>query len=270
MTDSYDIITLRNGDWTGAFRRLDENNGGVIRVPPGTHHCEPTTVDLADYASLDSNFAIRGTGMGTSVLDFGQGPGDGFTLLDSDDGDFFYIEVTGVRFQGHREGVLFRLGSDDYGDAFNSCTLAFATNNGSPTATAACRLNHVLNSRHFGVHNSVGGVALELRQFQFGGITGSTSSREGVSLAFEGVSLANVVEWLNVEACEDGVRIAGDDCNINRFGMLYGANVTGALWRHEAPVQTRIDAAFVGDNVHTVAETTDGTYTVGLSNRDFP
>jgi len=94
--------------------------------------------------------------MGTSKLDFGSGPGDGFTLADSNGGDFFYIEITGVGFQGQREGVLFRLGRDDHADAYNSCTLAFGTNNGSPDATAACRLNHVLNTRHFGVHNTSG------------------------------------------------------------------------------------------------------------------
>ena len=74
---------------------------------------------------------------------------------------------------------------------------------------------------------------------------------------------------LNVEACEDGVQIAGEDYNINRVGMLYGANVSGTLWRHDAPVSTRIDTAFVGDNVDTVAGTTAGEYTVGLSNISF-
>lgn len=269
MTADSGVVTLQDGDWTDAFRRLDAIGGGVVRVPPGTHRCEPTRIDLSEYDSLDDNIAIRGAGIGTSRLDFGNGPGDGFTLADSDGGDFFYIAITGVRFEGQREGVIFRLGRDDYADAYNSCTLAFATNNGSPDATAACRLNHVLNTRHFGIHNTLGGIALELRQFQFGGIKGSTSSREGRSLVMEGYSLANVVEWLNVEACEDGVQIAGKDCNVNRFGMLYGANVAGTLWRHDAPVSTRIDAAFVGDNVDTVAETTAGEYTVGLSNQPF-
>lgn len=266
MTGTSGVVTLQDGDWTDAFRRLNELGGGVISVPPGTHDCEPTRIDLAEYDSLNNNFGIRGAGMGTSKLDFGTGSGDGFTIADSNGGDFFYIEITGVGFQGQREGVLFRLGRDDHADAYNSCTLAFGTHNGSPNATAACRLNHVLNTRHFGVHNTSGGVALELRQFQFGGIRGSTSSRQGRSLVLEGYSLANVVEWLNVEACEDGVQIAGENCSINRFGMLYGANIAGTLWRHDAPVKTRIDAAFIGDNVDTVAETTAGEYTVGLSN----
>jgi len=269
MTDVSGVVPLQDGDWADAFERLDEMGGGVLRVPPGTHDCEPVRIDLAEYDSLDYNFAIRGAGMGTSVLDFGTGAGDSFSLVDSEGGDFFYVEITGVGFQGERDGVLVRIGRDDCADAYNSCTLDFATNNGSAEATAACRLNHVLNTRHFGVHNSVGGVALELRQFQFGGITGSTSSRQGRSLVFEGYSMGNVVEWLNVEACADGVQIAGEKSNINRFGMLYGANVGGTLWRHDAPVSTRIDAAFVGDNVDTVAETTAGEYTVGLSNESF-
>jgi len=269
MTVASGVVELQGGDWNDAFRRLDEIGGGVIRVPPGTHRCQPTRIDLADYESLDDNIGIRGWGMGASKLDFGSGPGDGFTLVDSNEGDFFYIEITGVGFQGRRDGVLFRLGRDDFADAYNSCTSAFSTNNGSSDATGACRLNHVLNTRHFGVHNTVGGIALELRQFQFGGLRGSTSSRQGRSLVLDGYSLADVVGWLNVEACEDGVQIAGEDCNINRFGMLYGANVSGTLWRHDAPVSTRIDTAFVGDNVDTVAETTAGEYTVGLSNISF-
>jgi hypothetical protein len=260
------VVTLSDDGWTDAFRRLDEQQGGIIWVPPGTHDCEPTTIDLADYDALGDNVAIRGAGLGSSILDFGVGEGDGFSLIDSSGGDRFYIEIEGVRFQGERDGVLFRLGADSCADAYNSCQLSFATNNGSPDATAACRLNHVLNTRHFGVHNCLGGTALELRQFQFGGITGSVSSRQGLSMDFQGYSMANVVEWLNVEACADGVRIAGENSGINRFGMLYGANVHGTLWRHEAPVETRIDAAFVGSNIERVGQTTAGSVSVGITN----
>ncbi|WP_123623586.1 hypothetical protein [Halorubrum sp. CSM-61] len=266
MEDIPGVVTLSDGDWTDAFRRLDAQRGGIVWVPPGVHDCEPTTVDLADYESLGDNFAIRGAGLGASVLDFGTGVGDGFSILDSNGGDMFYTEITGVGFQGARDGVLFRLGNDECTDAYNSCRLSFATNNGSPDGTAACRLNHVLNSRHFGVHNCDGGTALELRQFQFGGITGSVSSREGLSMDFRGYSMANVVEWLNVEACADGVRIVGENSGINRFGMLYGANVHGTLWRHEAPVETRIDAAFLGSNIERVGRSTAGSVSVGLTN----
>ncbi|WP_372480923.1 hypothetical protein ACAH01_16140 (plasmid) [Halomicrobium sp. HM KBTZ05] len=268
MTDVSGVVTLRDGDWHGAFERLDERGGGVLWVPPGTHDCEPTTVDLADYEAVGDDFAIRGGGVGTSVLDLGDGDGDGFAIVDGDGSDLFYVEITGVGFQGDRDGVLFRLGRDDFADAYNSCTLSIATNNGSSTATAACRLNHVLNTDHFGVHNTVGGTALDLRQFQFGGLRGSTSSRQGQSLRLSGYSMANVVEWLNVEACEDGVRLVGDDCGINRFGMLYGANVAGTLWRHDATVTTRLDAAYVGDTVDTVGETTAGEVSVGITNVD--
>lgn len=260
------VVTLREGDWTEAFQRLDDRGGGVIWVPPGVHDCEPTTIDLAAYDALCNNFTITGGGLATSILDFGRGPGDGFSLVDSAGGDMFYLDITGVGFQGRREGVLFRMGADDCEDAYNSCRLAIATNNGSDDATAACRLNHVLNTEHFGVHNSTGGTALELRQFQFGGIKGSVSSRQHLSLDFQGYSMANVVEWLNVEACEDGVRIRDPECQINRFGMLYGANVHGTLWQQEAPVKTRIDAAYIGDNVDTVGRTTDGMVSVGISN----
>jgi len=268
MTDVCGVVTLRDGDWHDAFERLDERGGGVIWVPPGTQACEPTTVDLADYEAVSDDFAIRGGGFGTSIVDLGRGDGDGFSIVDSGGSDLFYVEITGVGFHGERDGVLFRLGRDDFGDAYNSCTLAISTNNGSPTATAACRLNHVLNTDHFGVHNCVGGTALDLRQFQFGGLRGSTSSRQGQSLRLSGFSMANVVEWLNVEACEDGVRLVGDDCGINRFGMLYGANVGGTLWRHDAAVTTRLDAAYVGGTVDTVGETTAGDVSVGITNAD--
>jgi len=262
-------VALRSAGWEDAFRRLDERGGGVIYVPNGTHETDPATVDLATYPNLGNGVAIRGDGLGASVVDLGAGAGDGLSIEHSDGGDLFYLEVRDVQFVGRREGVLFRLGRDDCSDAYNSCTLDFATNNGHPEGTAACRLNHVLNSRHFGVHNAEGGIALQLRQFQFGGITGSVSSRADVSLEFRAYSMANVVEWLNVEACADGVLIAGGDSNINRFGMLYGANVSGTLWRHEANVRTRIDTAFVGDNVQNIDEKTAGEYTVGLSNQPF-
>jgi hypothetical protein len=260
------VVSLRDGDWNGAFRRLDEAGGGIIWVPPGRHFCDPTTIDLALYDGLKNNVAIRGGGLGTSVLDFGRGAGNGFTLLHSDGGHQFYTEISGVGFEGERDGVLVQIGRDDCEDAYNSCHLSFSTNNGSPDAAAACRLNHVLNARHYGVHNAAGGTALDLTQFQFGGITGSVSSRQGQSLEFRGYSFANVVEWLNTEACEDGVRIAGDQCGINRFGMLYGANVRGTLWQQDASVQTRIDAAYVGDNVAAVGSTTAGDVSLGIAN----
>lgn len=262
-------VRLRDGDWERAFDRLNDRGGGTIYVEAGVHHATPVTIDLGRYPRLRNNVSIRGAGLGASTIHLGNGPGDGFTIKNSGDQDVFYLELTGVQFRGNRDGVLFRLGADDFADAYNSCTLRFATNNGSPEGEAACRLNHVLNSEHFGVHNADGGTALDLGRFQFGGITGSTSSRRGVSLHFGGYSLANVVEWLNVEACADGVRIGGGDCNINRVGMLYGADVSGVLWRHEADVESRIDAAFVGDDVATIDRRAAGSYTVGMSNRTF-
>lgn len=263
------VVGLDDGDWERAFRRLDDQGGGVIRVPSGVVATPPTRIDLAEYPDVGNAIAIRGAGMGSSVLDLGTGPGDGLALVDSDGGDRFYLELTDVQLRGSRDGVLFRLGRDDFADAYNSCLLRFATNNGSRDGTAACRLNHVLNSDHFGVHNAAGGTALEFRQVQFGGFRGSVSSRRDVSLELQGYSFANVIEWLNVEACADGVRLVGDDCTINRFGMLYGANVDGTLWRHDGTVQSRIDAAYVGDDVAQVDERTAGAYTVGMSNHPF-
>lgn len=261
-----DPVVLTNGDWTEAFDRLDDRNGGVIWVPAGEHACEPVRIDLAAYDNLRNNVTIRGAGPGASVLNFGTGAGDGFSIVDSSGADVFYTEITDIGIHGQRDGVLFRLGRDDYADAYNSCRLTFTTNNGSPDGTAACRLNYVLNTDHFGVHNAASGTALDLGHFQFGGIRGSVSSRGGESLVFREYSLANVVEWLNVEACQDGVRITGADCQLNSFGMLYGANVAGTLWRQDAQVATRLDTVFVGENVDTVAESTAGEVSVGLTN----
>lgn len=264
-----DVVRLTDGDWTAAFDRLDALGGGVVRVPAGVTRSDPARIDLAAYPNLQNNVSIRGAGCGASRVNLGRGAGDGLSIVDSDGGDHFYLEITGVGFHGERDGVLFRLGRDDCEDAYNTCTLRITTNNGSSEATAACRLNHVLNTRHFGAHNAAHGTALDCRQVQFGGFTGSVSSRDGVSLEFSGYSMANVVEWLNVEACDDGVRIAGADANVTRFGMLYGANVDGTLWRHDAEVQSRIDAAFVGDDVARIDERTAGSYSVGLANVDF-
>ncbi len=266
--DTTGAVVLRDGDWTGTFERLAERDGGLLWVPPGRQECAPARIDLAEY-SLRDDVTIRGAGIGTSVLDFGVGAGDGLSIVDDDGRDLFYLELTGVSVRGARDGVLVRIGRDDHADAFNSCRLSFSTNNGSDAATAACRLNHVLNSRHFGVHNAAAGRALELRRFQFGGISGSTSSREGTSLTFEGYSMANAVGFLNVEACEDGVAILGEDCEVNRFGTLYGANVAGTLLRHEAPVRTRVTAAFVGDRVGRPVARTAGELSVGIANRPF-
>jgi hypothetical protein len=266
MDSSVRTVILEDGDWVDAFDRLDERGGGVIWVPAGVHECDPVRIDLAQYDALKNNVAIRGVGLGSSILHFGEGTGDGFAIVDSDGSDVFYAEILGVKFRGERDGVLFRLGRDDCEDAYNSCQLRLSTHNGSPDATAACRLNCVLNTDHFGVHNSLAGTALELRQVQFGGLTGSVSSRRDQSLLLGGYTMANVVEWLNVEACEDGIRIIGSDAQINRFGMLYGANIDGTFWQHDGSVETRIDAAFVGDNVDTIGDTTAGDVSVGLTN----
>lgn len=262
-------VVLVDGQWTAAFEELNERGGGVIYVPAGVHTCGPTTIDLAAYPRVTDAVAIRGEGLGASIVHVGQGADDGLSIIDSEGTHHFYLELTGITIEGSRDGVLFRLGRDDFADAYNSCRLHLGTNNGAADGTAACRLNHVLNTRHFGVHNAEGGTALEHRQVQFGGLTGSASSRRGVSFELSGHSFANVVEWLNVEACQDGVVLSGDDATINRFGMLYGANVAGTLWRHEAPVKSRIDAAFVGDEVTTIDERTAGEYSVGVSNKPF-
>jgi len=234
-------------------------------VPAGRHDCEPVRIDLAAY-DLSNDVAIRGAGLGASVLEFGEGPGDGFTLVDSSGADIFYTEITDVGFRGSREGVLVRIGRDDFGDAFNSCRFRFATNNGASDATAACRLNYVLNSDHYGVHNAQGGVALDCGHLQFGGLRGSVSSREGTSLRLRSYSFANAIDYLNVEACADGVHITGADCQCNRFGTLYGANVHGTLFEQDAQVATRIETAFVGEAVDRIATTTAGSVSVGLSN----
>ena len=262
-------MRLRNGNLTEAFERLDSAGGGVLEVPAGIHEIGPTAIDLEDYPNLRNNVTIRGEGPGASVFDLGRGDGDGFSLVDSAGSDVFYTEITGVGFQGERSGVLVRIGRDDFHDAYNSCKLHFQTNNGHPDAAAACRLNHVLNSDHFGVHNANGGIALECRQVQFGGITGSVRSNRDVSMVFDGYSFANAIEWLNVEACMDGVAIRGRDCGLNRFGTLYGANVEGTLFSHEANVRTRIDIGFVGSNVERVDRLTAGSYSVGISNQPF-
>ena len=89
MSDRAGVVTLRDGDWQDTFRRLDDAGGGVIRVPPGTHDCEPTRIDLAEYDSVGDDFAVRGAGLGTSELDFGVGPGDGLTIADSAGRDLF-------------------------------------------------------------------------------------------------------------------------------------------------------------------------------------
>jgi hypothetical protein len=260
---------LQDGDGERALRQLDEWGGGVVRVPAGVHETSPTRIDLASYPGIENTLVIRGDGLGSSIVDLGNGSGDGFAIVDSEGGDWFYLEIDGVQFRGQRDGVLFQLGRDDHADAYNSCTLRIATNNGSPDATAACRLNHVLNSDHYGVHNTEAGTALEFRQVQFGGFYGSVSSTRDLSMEISGYSMANVIEWLNVEACNDGVRISGSDATVNRFGMLYGANVAGTLWCHDADVTTRIDTAFVGGNVNTTDECNAGEYTVGLSNQPF-
>lgn len=261
-----EAVVLEHGDWRAAFDRLDDRGGGVIRVPPGRHDCDPVRIDLAAYDRLQNNVAIRGAGLGASILDFGTGGGDGFALVDSTGADVFYTEIAGIGVHGHRDGVLFRLGRDDFADAYNSCRLRISTNNGDPDATAACRLNYVLNTDHYGVHNAAGGTALDFGHVQFGGFAGSVSSRAGTSLLLREYSLANAVAYLNVEACRDGVRIVGEDCHCNRFGTLYGANVHGTLWRQDAAVDTRLETVYVGENVDTVAETTAGEVSVGLTN----
>ena len=74
MTVASGVVELQDGDWNDAFRRLDEIGGGVVRVPPGTHSCQPTRIDLADYEPLDDNVGIRGWGLGRACSTSGPAP----------------------------------------------------------------------------------------------------------------------------------------------------------------------------------------------------
>jgi hypothetical protein len=271
------------------FERLDEIGGGVIYFPSGFYGDGTTNweIDLANYENLgNTNWSLRGDGLESSRIRTGNTDGDGIKIWDSDGTHFFYIEITGLRFEGDTRGFVFVLGGQGFENAFNSCWTRFATGGGALGDTGgACQLNFLLNSYHYGVHNSGGATtACELRRCQFSGFEGSVSAGEsegGIALDVVEYSFANLFQYLNVEATYDGIHIDDSRAGHNVFQNAYFANVRGTAFTqhlpdipkdHEwaYPPGTYFHDPFVAGAVENIADVTGGTLYVDGSTLKWP
>ena len=270
-----------------AFERLNEIGGGVIYYPSGFYGDGSTSweIDLARYDEIgNTNWAIYGDGLESSRIRAGNGDGDGVRIWDSSGTAFFYIEIVGVRFEGETSGYQFVLGREDT-NAFNSCWTRFST--GSGDGAGACKLNFLLNSYHFGVHNSGEGTACELWRCQFSGIEGSFSSGggpiegsdTGEALRLEEYSFANHFRYINVEATYNGIRIADSRAVYNVFQNAYFANISGTAviqsfeddGRFGSDEQgTYFHNPFVAGAVEKIIALRDGTLYVDGSSKKWP
>lgn len=267
------------------FERLDELGGGVIYFPSGFYGDGTTSweIDLANYDDLgNTDWALYGDGLESSRIRAGNDDGDGIRVWDSSGTAFFYIEIVGLRFEGETSGFQFVLGGPEFENAFNSCWTRFATGNGNPDGDGGCRLNFLLNSYHFGVHNSAGGIACDMRRVQFSGIEGSFSagSDRGEALRLVEYSFANHFRYANVEATYDGIHIADSRAINNVFQNAYFANVHGTAvvqdvdedgprFPGEAEQGTYFHNPFVGTVQGDLVEVTGGTLYVDGSTKKW-
>jgi len=257
-----------------AFEALEERGGGIVSLPSGFYDARsaaPYDIDLAAYPSLLNNVSVRGAGIESAIVLADNETGDGIRFVDSTSGgsDIFYTEIRGVRFSANCPGYAFTLGLDSCEDAYNSCLLSLSTQNHHERADGACRLNHVLNTRQFGVHNTNYGDALTLGQFQFGIIQGSTCSQQGVSQRWLGYSFANTIQSLNVEAALDGVVIEGENCGQNTFITPYFANLEGTAFTQTADIRTLFLSPFVGSNVEALSNVETGELRIMNPNAEW-
>ncbi|SEP16003.1 hypothetical protein SAMN04487948_11774 [Halogranum amylolyticum] len=269
-----------------AFQRLNEVGGGVIYYPSG-YYGDGTTaweIDLANYDNLRNNWAIYGDGLESSRIRCGSDTGDGIRIHDSTGTAMFYTELVGVRFEGSCAGFTFIWGSENLGDAYNSCWSRFSTANTRSDGQGACQLNFVLNSYHYGVHNSAGGVGVEMRRVQFSGIEGSFSSGESkgdVALRLKEYSFANHFRYLNIEATYNGIHIPDSRAIYNIFQNAYFANVRGTAviqdvdddgprFPASAEQGTYFHNPFVAGAIETIVEHTGGTLYVDGSSKKWP
>ena len=270
-----------------AFERLNAIGGGVIYYPSGFYGDGSTSweIDLANYDDIgNTDWAIYGDGLESSRIRAGNASGNGIRIWDSSGTAFFYIEIVGVRFEGDTDGYQFVLGKEDT-NAFNSCWTRFST--GSGTGEGACKLNFLLNSYHFGVHNAGGGTACELWRCQFSGIEGSFSSGggpveggdRGEALRLVEFSFANHFRYINIEATYNGVRIADSRAIYNVFQNAYFANIRGTAviqafednGRFGSDEQgTYFHNPFVAGAVEEIVDLSDGTLYVDGSSKKWP
>lgn len=278
------------GGMREAFELLDALNGGVIYYPSGFYSDGTTSweIDLANYDNLDNNWAIYGDGLESSRIRCGSDNGPGIRIHDSSGRAYFYIEIVGVRFEGQNDGFTFVWGSEDLGDAYNSCWTRFATGNSNPDGDGACQLNFVLNSYHYGVHNAAGGTAAELRRVQFSGIEGSFSSgggpieggpESGEAIRIVEFSFANHFRYINVEATYDGIHIADSRAIYNVFQNAYFANIRGTAVVQAFKDEGRFGSdeqgtyfhnPFVAGAVGEIIDLKDGTLYVDGSTKRWP
>ncbi len=269
-----------------AFERLDAIGGGGVYFPSGYYGdgSASWSIDLDDYDNLRNNWAIHGDGLQSSRIRCGSGHGNGIRIHDSSGTAMFYTDIVGVRFEGSCRGFTFVWGSDDLGDAYNSCRTRFSTSNGNPNGAGACRLNFVLNTDHYGVHNASGGVGLELRRVQFSGIEGSFSSGENpgdIAMRFVEYSFANLIRYADIEATYDGIHIADSRAIYNVFQNAYFANVRGTAvvqdvddsgprFPASAEQGTYFHNPFVAGAVTRIVDRTGGTLYVDGPSKEWP
>lgn len=269
-----------------AFEWLNEIGGGVIYYPSGFYGDGTTSweIDLAEYDTLRNNWAIYGDGLESSRIRAGSDSGNGIRIHDSEGTAMFYTEIVGVRFEGENAGFTFVWGSENLGDAYNSCFTRFSTSNGDPDGTGACQLNFVLNSYHYGVHNATGGTALECRRVQFSGIEGSVSSGEtagDVAMDIVEYSFGNRFSYLNVEATYDGIHITDQRAIGNVFDNAYFANVRGTAFVQQiestdgrfpgiSDQGTYFHNPFVAGAINRIAEIDDSAVYVYGSTKEWP
>ncbi|MCO8243596.1 hypothetical protein [Haladaptatus sp. AB643] len=280
------VSPSETGGMREAFERLNEIEGGVVYYPSGYYGTGTTAweIDLAEYDGLRNNWSIHGDGLESSRIRCGSDDGNGIRIHDSTGTAMFYTEIVGVRFEGDCAGFSFVWGSDDLGDAYNSCWSRFSTSNSNPDGAGACQLNFALNSYHYGVHNAAGGVGVELRRVQFSGIEGSVSSGENAgdtALRVREYSFANHFRYLDVEATYDGIHIADSRAIYNVFQNAYFANVRGTAviqdidedgprFPASAEQGTYFHNPFVAGAVENIVEHGGGTLYVDGSTRKWP
>ncbi|QHJ82390.1 MAG: hypothetical protein [Bacteriophage sp.] len=207
-TDDY--IAL--GKWFSAV--LSKRMAGVISE--GIHKINTaTTWDFTPIATLGCN--IRGINPNSSVLDFTSvpsGQGTPFQWIGTGSTALFYMQFGSFGIRTQYQGVGFRIGKEDFTDAWNSCIFdKLLINNQSQTnENVSTQLNHILLARIDIVTNGAGsgrpdsiyypgwGTALQQRQVLFSHfVLACGNANKGLYITGPGYNYGNTYHAVDIE-----------------------------------------------------------------------
>ena len=232
----------------------------------------PVTLEFDTHAG---NF--KGKGVGKTVIAFpNAATGETQFCLTSHDGlDWYDLVMEGFTVQSSHDGILMKVGRDDYADPLNVARfqdMAVLNSKPSNTNTEALRLNYVVNSNFIGTRSNCYadgagnnyGKALNCRQVEFCNFASGSYGNASYGVAFnDGFSFGNVFSATDIENINVGIYNGSADSGRNTFiGGQYSLFETYLLQAPTGSDRNRI--RLISPNISSTVNVIDPSNGLGI------